>query len=188
MKDIDKLVDKAKLGNVRAFEKLYRMTSKEIYWYCRRLYGNDLDSEDLLQEVYLTAWQKVEQYKGINFKAWLRSIAHNTFLNQLKKHNEELLNEEVFENIKEDELLGPANIAEQKHIRTILLKAIESELTSIQRMTVMMFYYDEMSVGEIASVMECSEGTVKSRLYLARKKLRDKLEKSGNTLLSCISL
>ncbi len=186
MKDIDKLVDKAKLGNVRAFEKLYRMTSKEIYWYCRRLCGNDLDSEDLLQEVYLTAWQKVEQYKGINFKAWLRSIAHNTFLNQLKKHNEELFNEEVFENIKEDELLGPANIAEQKHIRTILLKAIESELTSIQRMTVMMFYYDEMSVGEIASVMECSEGTVKSRLYLARKKLRDKLEKSGNTLLSCI--
>lgn len=186
MKDIDKLVDKAKLGNVRAFEKLYRMTSKEIYWYCRRLCENDLDSEDLLQEVYLTAWQKIEQYKGINFKAWLRSIAHNTFLNQLKKHNEEFLNEEVFEKIKEDELLGPANIAEQKHIRSILLKAIESELTSVQRMTVMLFYYDEMSVREIASVMECSEGTVKSRLYLARKKLRDKLEKSGNTLFSCI--
>lgn len=186
MKDIDKLVDKAKSGNVRAFEKLYRMTSKEVYWYCRRLCENDFDSEDLLQNVYLTAWQKIEQYKGINFKAWLRSIAHNTFLNQLKKHNEELLNEEVFENIKEDELLGPANIADQKYIRTILLKAIESELTSVQRMTVMMFYYDEMSVGEIASVMECAEGTVKSRLYLSRKKLRDKLEKSGNTLFSCI--
>lgn len=186
MKDIDKLIDKAKLGNTKAFEKLYRLTSKETYWYCKRLCGNDLDSEDLLQEVYLTAWQKLGQFRGDNFKAWLRSIAHNTFLGGLKKRVPELLGEEALENLEEDELLGPEHIAHQKQIRIILLKAIESELTPVQRMTVMMFYYDEMSVGEIASAMDCSEGTVKSRLYLARKKLRDKFEKSGNTLLSGI--
>ncbi len=137
-----------------------------------------------MQEVYLTAWVKLPQYAGINFPAWLRSIAHNAFLNRLKKYRLEQLTEQIPDTAPEDELLGPVHIAERRELRRLMLRPIDNALSSVQRMTVLLYYYDELTVGEIAGRMECTEGTVKSRLYLARRMLRESLGTSAETLLS----
>lgn len=184
MKDLESLIQKAGNHDARAFEQIYRLTSREIGWYCKRLCGNEFDTQDLLQEVYLTAWVKLPQYAGINFPAWLRSIAHNAFLNRLKKYRLEQLTEQVPDTTPEDELLGPVHIAERRELRRLMLRTIDNALSSVQRMTVLLYYYDELTVGEIAKCMECTEGTVKSRLYLARRKLREALGASAETLLS----
>ena len=184
MKDLESLIQKAGNHDARAFEQIYRLTSREIGWYCKRLCGNEFDTQDLLQEVYLTAWVKLPQYAGINFPAWLRSIAHNAFLNRLKKYRLEQLTEQVPDTAPEDELLGPVHIAERRELRRLMLRTIDNALSSVQRTTVLLYYYDELTVGEIAERMECTEGTVKSRLYLARRKLRETLGTSAETLLS----
>ena len=184
MKDIDTLIKDAQRRDPHAFEQLYRICARETGWYCKRLCGNEFDAQDLLQEVWLTAWQKLPQYAGINFPAWLRSIAHNTFLNKLKKYRLEQLTEELPDTAPEDELLGPVHITEQRMMRRLLLRTIDRELTPVQRMTVLLYYYDELSVGEIARRMECSEGTAKSRLNLARRHLREAMGQSANTFLT----
>ena len=184
MKDLESLIQKAGNHDARAFEQIYRLTSREIGWYCKRLCGNEFDTQDLLQEVYLTAWVKLPQYAGINFPAWLRSIAHNAFLNRLKKYRLEQLTEQIPDTAPEDELLGLVHIAERRELRRLMLRPIDNALSSVQRMTVLLYYYDELTVGEIAERMECTEGTVKSRLYLARRKLRESLGTSAETLLS----
>ena len=184
MKDLDTLIQKARNRDTRAFDQLYTRTSREIGWYCKRLCGNEFDTQDLMQEVYLTAWIKLPQYAGVNFPAWLRSIAHNSFLNRLKKYRLEQLTEEVPDGEPQDELRGPVHITEQREMRRLMLQTIDNALSPVQRMTVLLYYYDELSVGEIARCMECTEGTVKSRLYLARRKLREAFGQSAENLLS----
>ena len=77
--------------------------------------------------------------------------------------------------IEDTELLLPEVYAEQEDLSRRLGKIIDS-LSDVQRQAVMLFYFDQLSVDEIAQVMECSTGTVKSRLFLARKTIRTEIE------------
>ena len=93
---------------------------------------NDFDAQDLMQEVYLMAWEKLPQFAGGNFTAWLRTIAHHTFVNRLRKYRLELLTEELPDMPPEDELLGPVHITEQRALRRLLLQTIDSGLSPVQ--------------------------------------------------------
>ena len=164
------------------FSDLYSASRKDLYKYCRTLCGNDSDAQDLMQQTYLKAWENFGFFRGENFSFWLRSIARNIFLDNLRKSKcpaEEL--PEIPDNSQ-----NPEFVAEKRDIGRILLKALKDSLSPVQRMTVI-FYYDEKSVSEIANIMQCSENTVKSRLFNARKKLREELKKFGN-IFTCLSL
>ena len=158
------------------FSDLYSASQKDLYKYCRSLCGNDADAQDLMQQTYLKALENLEKLYDENFPAWLRSVARNIFLDNLRKSRysaEELT--EIPDNSN-----NPEFIAEKRDIGRILLKALKDSLSPVQRMTVILYYYDEKSVSEIARIMQCSVGTVESRLYYARKKLRGELKKFGN--------
>ena len=163
------------------FSDLYSASRKDLYKYCRTLCGNDAD--DLMQQTYLKAWENFGSFRGENFSFWLRSIARNIFLDNLRKSKcpaEEL--PEIPDNSN-----NPEFIAEKRDIGRILLKALKDSLSSVQRITIILYYYDEKSVSEIANIMQVSENTVKSRLFNARKKLREELKKFGN-IFTCLSL
>ena len=158
------------------FSDLYSASQKDLYKYCRSLCGNDADAQDLMQQTYLKALENFKKLYDENFPAWLRSVARNIFLDNLRKSRysaEELT--EISDNSN-----NPEFIAEKRDIGRILLKALKDCLSPVQRMTVILYYYDEKSVSEIARIMQCSVGTVESRLYYARKKLREELKKFGN--------
>ena len=158
------------------FSDLYSASQKDLYKYCRSLCGNDADAQDLMQQTYLKALENFKKLYDENFPAWLRSVARNIFLDNLRKSRysaEELT--EIPDNSN-----NPEFIAEKRDIGRILLKALKDSLSPVQRMTVILYYYDEKSVSEIARIMQCSVGTVESRLYYARKKLREELKKFGN--------
>ena len=158
------------------FSDLYSASHKDLYKYCRSLCGNDADAQDLMQQTYLKALKSLEKLNDENLPAWLRSVARNIFLDNLRKSRysaEELT--EIPDNSN-----NPEFIAEKRDIGRILLKTLKDCLSPVQRMTVILYYYDEKSVSEIARIMQCSVGTVESRLYYARKKLREELKKFGN--------
>ena len=161
-----------------SFSALYNASRKELYGYCRKLCGNSHDADDLMQQTYLKAWENFDKFDGRNLSSWLCSIARNTFLNNLRNvRNESLIDE--YEEIP-DNSTNPEFIAEKKYIYGILLKALKNYLSPAQRMTVILYYYDEKSVSEISGIMHCPKGTVESRLCSAREKLRRELKKSGN--------
>ena|GEM_PF-1086821 len=163
------------------FSDLYSASRKDLYKYCRNLCGNDAD--DLMQQTYLKAWENFGSFRGENFSFWLRSIARNIFLDNLRKSKcpaEEL--PEIPDNSQ-----NPEFIAEKRDIGRILLKVLKDSLSPVQRMTIILYYYDEKSVSEIANIMQVSENTVKSRLFNARKKLREELKKFRN-IFTCLFL
>ena len=166
------------------FSRLYDSNRKELYRYCFKLCGNIEDAQDLMQQTYLRAWENFDRLYDENFSAWLYSIAKNIFLNSLRKSKHESVEEypEIPDNSQ-----NPEFIAEKRDIGRILLKALKNSLSPVQRMTIILYYYDEKSVSEIANIMQVSENTVKSRLFNARKKLREELKKFGN-IFTCMSL
>ena len=181
---MNELIEKARNGDKDAFSEIYSTSRKDLYRYCRNLCGNDSDAQDLMQQTCLRAWQKIPEMKSENVSSWLRSVARSIFLNNLKKSNEYFIEEypEIPDNSQ-----NPEFIAEKRDICRILLKALKNSLSPVQKMTVILYYYDEKSVSEIARIMHCSVGTVESRLYYARKKLREELKKFGN-IFTCLSL
>ncbi len=188
MKDITEYLADARRGDRDAFRAIHVQTARELGWYCRRLTGNPQDAEDLMQETYLTAWQKLGQFGTGSFPAWLRTIARNTWLNRIRHEKPELSAGDIPEEIPENELLSPAHLAEQKLVGELIVQVMEEALSPEHRMTVLLFYYDEKTIPEIAAEMGCSVGTVKSRLHYARRKLRERLEERGIMLASGVPL
>lgn len=174
------IISQAKKGNRNAMDKLYKSTVNELLYYCIQLCGNQHDAEDLVQDTYLTAFRKLEQYKrDENFKGWLHTIALHKFYNKIRDEKPQLFTDEDTDTIPEDELLGPENISEKNEVNRILSKAISEKLSEPQRLTVIMYYYDDMEISDIAEKLECPQGTVKTRLYHSRKILREELIKNG---------
>ena len=159
--------------NKKTFPEIYGESRKNLYKYCRVLCGDDAD--DLMQQTYLKAWENFGRFDGNNPSAWLRSIARSIFLNNLRKNKPQDFIEELPE-IPDSEENNPVYIAENRDRSKILMNKINNCLNPLQRLTVIFYYYDEKSVSEIADIMNCSENTVKSRLFSARKKLRQALK------------
>ena len=194
----EKLIQQAIEGKETAQQELYNRTYSDVYFTILAITKDNDLIMDVLQDTYLTAFQKLEQLKESNsFRAWVRSIAHNKTLNALRDRRvlytasvvsvetENVLNVEDnrIENMPE------ATIDQQETSR--LVKEILDVLPDEQRIVIGMFYYDQMSVSEIAEELECSENTVKSRLNYGRKKIQTKvleLEKNGTKLYSLAPL
>jgi len=177
------IITQAKKGNRHAMDELYKCTVNELRYYCSQLCGNSQDTEDLIQETYMTAFSKLEQYRrDENFKGWLHTIALHKFCNRIRDEKPQLRSDENIEYLAEDELCGPESLAENNEIRKMLDKIISGNLSESQRLTVMMYYYDDMNIPVIAKKLECPEGTVKTRLYHSRKIIREELLKRGITL------
>lgn len=178
------LFEKAKKGNKKAKEEIYNSTCDELFCYCRQLCGNENDAQDLMQDTYLTIFEKLEQYRrDDNFKGWIHTIALHKFYNKIRNQRPQISIDECDEAvIDDDELYAPEGYAEKKDIQKILTEIISEDLSDTQRITVILYYYDEMSVGEIAKELDCPEGTVKTRLYHSRKIIKDQLLKRGVVL------
>ena len=177
------IIKNAQCGDNHAKEQLYKLTADELSYFCSRLCGNRENAEDLVQETYLTAFEKLDQYRrDESLKGWLHTIALHKYYNNLRKEKPHLFADMEIDEAVEDELYGPENHAEFREIQNILMQAINQQLNEPQRITVLLYYYDNMSVTEISRQLDCPEGTVKTRLYHSRKILRDELIKKGISL------
>ena len=188
MKTIKELVLSAKNGNKKAFDKLYKLTSNNVWFTCVSLLKDEENAKDIMQETYITAFLKLDTLKDEEkFCGWVTTIAVNLCKKKLKGKVEYQIDDEVLITEAEtDELMLPEEYITKTEKRKVLLQIMEDTLSFNQYQTVLMFYFDEMSIAEIAQGLEISEGTVKSRLNSSRAKMKTAIEdyekKSGDKL------
>ena len=188
MKTIKELVLSAKNGNKKAFDKLYKLTSNDVWFTCVSLLKDEENAKDIMQETYITAFLKLDTLKDEEkFCGWLTAIATNKSKNKLKGKVEYQIDDEVLiAKTETDELMLPEEYINKAEKRKVLLQIIEDTLSFNQYQVVLMFYFNELSISEIAQGLEISEGTVKSRLNSSRAKMKTAIEdyekKSGDKL------
>ena len=176
--DIKKLVLQAAQGNKAAFGALYEETGRTVYFSCLKLLGDPQLAEDITQETYLTALQKLGTLaQPENFPAWVNRIG----INLCKMH--------FRNNAAPDEGLIPEEYVSNDAKRKIIMDIIDTVLTEEQRRSVILYYFDMLTVPEIAEVMNCTTGTVTSRLSAARKKIKEAVliyEENNNDRLHAV--
>ena len=188
MKAIKELVLSAKNGNKKAFDKLYELTSNDVWFTCVSLLKDEENAKDIMQETYITAFLKLDTLKDEEkFCGWLTAIATNKSKNKLKGKVEYQIDDEILiAETETDELMLPEEYINKAEKRKVLLQIIEDTLSFNQYQVVLMFYFNELSIAEIAQALEISEGTVKSRLNSSRAKMKTAIEdyenKSGDRL------
>ena len=187
--NISHLVEKIKKGDNKSFEKLYKLTEREVWFTCISFLKNETTAQDIMQETYITAFLKIQSLeKSSQIRSWLNRIAVNKCKNYLKGKGEIQLDDEIFENqaIVDERISIPEEYISDKAKREIILSIMQEVLSDVQYQTVIMHYFNEMTVYEIAEVFECSRGTVLSRLNYSRAKMKTAIEdyenKSGDKL------
>ena len=182
--NISHLVEKIKKGDNKSFEKLYKLTEREVWFTCISFLKNETTAQDIMQETYITAFLKIQSLeKSSQIRSWLNRIAVNKCKNYLKGKGEIQLD---YQAIVDERISIPEEYISDKAKREIILSIMQEVLSDVQYQTVIMHYFNEMTVDEIAEVFECSRGTVLSRLNYSRAKMKTAIEdyenKSGDKL------
>lgn len=196
---ITRLAFAAKNGNERSFEELYTAFYQKVYALARTTMKNDADAEDVLQQTFISAWTNIGKLDDpAAFNTWIQRITLNQCYSMLRKRRIDIpIDVSEFDGDDdepmqiESDVMLPEVYAEKEDLR-IRLGHIIDDLSDVQRQTIMLYYFDEMSVAEIAAAMDCSENTVKSRLFLARKAIKTEIEererKSGERFYAIAGL
>ncbi len=185
-------IERAKHGDQEALSALYEQTYNEVYYTVKSMIKEEDMVFDILQDTYIKAFAHLDTFQGERFGAWVRQIAANTARDHLKKKRPLLFSElsdegetpveELIEDEHPDHL--PEQVIDQEET-TRLVREILDDLPEDQRAAIGMYYWEEMSVKEIAQAMGATENAVKSRLLYGRRKIEKKvleLEKRGTKL------
>lgn len=194
MTDYKSIIPLALNGDAAALDALYKSTSRAVYFTCVCLLKNAEDAEDMTQNTYITAFAKLKTLENPErFEPWIKRVAANLckdFLIKKGAHPSEPLDEEIFEEVGENFL--PEEYAEASEKRDIVMKIMRQTLSDALYQTVILFYFDELTIAEIAEEMGCPVGTVKYRLNAARAKIKkgvlDYEKKSGDKLYAVVGV
>jgi len=172
-------------GIDEAFNELVKRHFEKIYGLAYRMLGNVEDADDATQESFIEAYKSIKsfQYRS-KFSTWLYRVAINTCQQFIRRDQSRIRAISAFEEkVKYQESKKvpktPDSIVIEKERNRLVQSAIE-QLPEKQRIVVILFYMQHLKYREIAELLECSEGTVASRLNSALKKLRPKLIKTFN--------
>ncbi len=170
------LVRQAASGNSYAFKELYNGNVSRVYAVCLRISSNRDTAEELTQEVFIKAWEKLHTFQfESKFSSWLHSIAVNQFL--MMKRSEKRFSErinELTEIMKKD---NPGTKIKQSFDSRIDIETALEKLPQQARMTFVLHDIEGYKHHEISNMMDIEIGTSKAHLHRARKMLREELAK-----------
>lgn len=176
------LVTAAQQGSEQAATDLYEAFHDDLYYHISKTVNDPVLAEDLLQDTYLEIFQTIGQLQEpAAFVTWSKQIAYHRCTAYFKKRREILADEDedgysVFDTIEEDRAeFIPDEALDQEDLKKTIHDMIGA-LPEEQRSAILMRYFDEISVKEIAQIQGVSEGTVKSRLNYGRKAIQDAVE------------
>lgn len=186
MSDLEKLlVKKSQSGDVESFELLISSYDKRAYNIAYRIMGNEEDAKDMAQEALIRVFKSIRDFKGqSSFSTWLYRIVTNVCLDELRrrKNNKYVPLEGTIQTAGGElhmELCSdketPESAYERVEQRELIVKAIE-ELNEEYKSVIVLRDIQGFSYDEISKMLDCSLGTVKSRINRARNMLRDKLK------------
>lgn len=183
-----KIIEKVLGGDANAFEELVLKYEKTVYNLALRMVGDRDDASDMTQEAFIKAYGSLSSFRGDSkFSVWIYRIATNVCLDFLRsKSRKQQVSLTVSDDDDEDAQLDipdPKADPEQQLIKKISMQSVEEGLKTLpdkQRQILVMRELGGMSYAEIGKALSLEEGTVKSRIFRARKRLCIFLLDSGN--------
>ena len=175
----DVLVKAAQKADMQAFEELVARHRDKIYARAVSMMRNEEEAADLSQEAWVKAWQRLKQFQGeASFVTWMTRIIINLCLDQLRKQKR--LRAESIEQLDEESggverqmpvvTPNPTERMERGELRQRIDEAL-GKLSCEHRTVLILHEFEELEYKEIAKRMQCSIGTVMSRLFYARRKI-----------------
>ena len=171
------LVQKAQEGDKDAFENVYFLTNNKIYYLALKLVKNPDDALDIVQDSYIAAFSNLNTLKNPEaFLSWMYKITANNCNRFFMKNKDSISFDDEDNNsmntiAEEDHEFLPQAAMDNIESHRLIMNIVD-RLPDAQRASIILYYFSEMSVSEIAGIMECSEGTVKSRLNYGRKYIK----------------
>ncbi len=171
------LVLQSQLGDEKAFTTLMDSIEDRLLYFIRRLVRDEDTAYDVLQEIWIAVFRNIQRLRDPGlFRVWVYRIAHDKAVSLVRRDISREKAEEQYtkERSQDTESIGfdPADAGR-------IHEAME-QLSAIHREALSLFFLEELSYEEIAAVTRCGVGTVKSRLYYAKRALRMLLEEPAN--------
>jgi RNA polymerase sigma-70 factor (ECF subfamily) len=172
------LVMRAQTREAGAFPQLVARYERRLLYYIHRILGNDVDREDVLQEVWVRVFLKINKLRAPEaFRVWLYKIAHDVAMSQLrqcKRHETASWNEDVADEAAERSDWNELELLD----RVELVHRSLGRLSLRHREVLTLRFLEELELSDIAQVVGCGVGTVKSRLHYAKAAIRQLLEEA----------
>jgi RNA polymerase sigma-70 factor (ECF subfamily) len=174
----DALLGAIAAGDRDAMQVLYLRHSARVYRFVVRLVGDAVLAEDIVSDVFLALWRQADSFKAKSqVSTWILAIARYKALSALRSRSEEPLDDDDAAAIAD-----PAEDAEaivDRQDRGMVLRRCLSQLSPIQREVLDLVYYHEKSINEVAHILAVPVGTVKTRMFGARKRMASLLAPAG---------
>lgn len=167
-------------GDEEAFRTLYLRYQSQLVRYSARVLRNDLaQAADLVDEAMFDVWRSAGNFAGKSkASTWIYSITRNKVVSWLRKTSELTLEDESILDAMIDPSANPHEELVLDDMKNQLLRLMD-QLTEEHREVLKLTYFEDKSVKEAAEILAISENTVKTRMFYARKRLAQLLEKAG---------
>lgn len=169
--DAGLLLQRIATGDQRAIEDLYRVYHGRIYAFALKRLNDPADAADVLNDVMLEVWRSASRFEGRSKPlTWILGIAHHKTIDKLRKRYK-VIHEELDPQTPDPDTITAldalAGVENAKQLRECV-----DELSDAHRMVVHLAFFEDLSYGEIAGIAGCPEGTVKTRMFHAKKLLK----------------
>lgn len=172
LEDDEALLQAVAAGDQRALQTLYRRWQPRLQHYVQsRLGGDQSAAQDVVHEVMLDVWRQADRFQGRSKPlTWAMSMAHNKLVDYLRKWGREETRETLPEPDDHDD--GDTTAAIQGAQEAAYLRHCLQQLPPDQRDAIQLAFFDDMAYPDIAQVVDCPLGTVKTRIFHARAQLK----------------
>jgi len=179
--DIIAVAERAKAGDQLALTEIFREYHNRVYYFALNHVKTPQDAEDIVQNTFIEVFKSISSpgdTKAVH--SWLFTIAHRQIVAHHRKAGKAINADseefgEALDLVDDDKEFLPSSLVEDKEMQSALIEIIQS-LPQAQKTAILLYYYEEMGLKDIAAVEGCSEGTIKSRLNYARKYIKTKIE------------
>ncbi|MBN2137441.1 MAG: sigma-70 family RNA polymerase sigma factor [Sedimentisphaerales bacterium] len=172
----DNWLDLLRLGDHQAFGEFIDKYKETVFLCCRRLGLRVDEVEDVASEVFIAAYKGLARYGGrAELGTWIWSIAYRKGIDYLRK-NRRLgqLDSEACQDMVESRAEGPVSAVQNKELEEMVWEAVE-RLPRLWSLAVVLYYREEKSLADIATIMDSKENTIKTYLFRGRRQLKEML-------------
>src|ERR1700677_2071869 len=165
-------------GDQAALRALYGRHNVKVFRFALRIVRDEAMAEDIVSDVFIDVWRKPANFEGRSeVSTWLLAITRNKAYSLLRRKKEDGLDEEMVAAI--EDVADNPEVVLQKKSKGELLRACLSGLSREHREVIDLVYYHDKSIEEVALIVGIPEGTVKTRMFHARKKLSQLAQAAG---------
>lgn len=173
---LNDIIDRCRLGDLKCFEELYKLYYKKAYGTAYIISGQKNTAEDIVQEVFLICYKSIKQIRNAQtFNTWFYRIVvrvSSRIIRKQKNSNLESFSSDFdYHDLSDDDTYNQIELVSNRLLIRQKIQTLRLPLKTV----LILYYYNDMSVKEIAKVLDCFEGTVKSRLFKAREILKKEL-------------